>query len=311
MNDERNLLFPDNASGEISVTLTNDMMFHCVMQHSNEALKHLACSVKGFRYEDVQDVTLLNTIDYGEINPKEIILDTRILLKNNNILNIELQMYTETFWTERSLLYLCRSFDTLNGGDDYSQLKETTQVCITDQDFFKNCDKEFFARFGFINTKYYYPYSTLWSIFVLNLNRIDLATEKDKENNLDLWARMFKATTWEEFHELAKEFPIAREVARIMYAINADVHERSKFEAHRRYLEDKITTENELARLRLSSEKKDQTIAIITADRDQAIVDRNQAVADRDQAVADRNQAVATIEHLKERIKELENNKKS
>ena len=81
-------------------------MFHCVMQRSKEALKYLVCAVKGLDPDDVEDVILLNTIDYSEFNMKEIILDTRILLKDKSILNIELQMYSQSYWKERSLLYL-------------------------------------------------------------------------------------------------------------------------------------------------------------------------------------------------------------
>ncbi len=97
MNNQNYQLFPDDASGEIDVTLTNDMMFHCVMQRSKEALKHLVCSLKGLSYEDIEDVFLLNPIDYSEFNLQEIILDTRILLRDQSILNIELQMYPQSY----------------------------------------------------------------------------------------------------------------------------------------------------------------------------------------------------------------------
>jgi len=33
---------------------------------------------------------------------------------------------------------------------------------------------------------------------VLDLSRIDLATEEDKQYQLDYWAALFKAKTWEE-----------------------------------------------------------------------------------------------------------------
>nr|WP_297706974.1 hypothetical protein [uncultured Butyrivibrio sp.] len=42
---------------------------------------------------------------------------------------------------------------------------------------------------------------------MLQLNHIELATEEDEENNLVYWARLFNATTWEEFKALAENNP--------------------------------------------------------------------------------------------------------
>ena len=274
MKKENNSLFPDDATGKIRVTLTNDMMFHCAMQRSNKALKALVCAVKGLNPDDVDDVILLNTIDYSEYSDKEIILDTRILLKDSTVLNIELQMYSQSFWKKRSILYLCRSYDTLNGGDDYSQLKETIQVCITDQEFFSDHEKEFFAKFQLSNTRYHYPYSTILSLYVLNLNHTELATEDDIRNGLVYWARIFQAKDWEELRAIAKEYQAAREVATVMYAVNKDVSERTYFEAHRKYIESKVTTENALARAKKEIEEKDK----ILAEKDKIIAELQQKI---------------------------------
>ena len=287
MNNHNYQLFPDDASGEIDVTLTNDMMFHCVMQRSKEALKHLVCSVKGLSYEDIEDVILLNPIDYSEFNLKEIILDTRILLRDRSILNIELQMYPQSYWKKRSLLYLCRSYDSLEGGDNYNLLKETVQVCITDQEFFPDQKKEFFSHFQFLNTKYHYPYSTLLSMYVLNLSHTDLATKSDNKRGLVLWAKMFMAKTWEEFHAIGEQFLAAKEVARVMYAVNINSQEKTYFEAHRKYLETKATDEYEMARLKQE-----------VADKDQALADKDQALADKDQTIADMNRRIAELESM-------------
>ncbi len=47
---------------------------------------------------------------------------------------------------------------------------------------------------------------------MLNLKRIDLATDDDKKWMLDKWAALFKATTWEDLRMIAapdKEMTIA------------------------------------------------------------------------------------------------------
>ncbi len=44
-----------------------------------------------------------------------------------------------------------------------------------------------------------------FSISVLDLTNIDLATEEDKSYNIDKWASLFKAQTWEEIKMLAEK----------------------------------------------------------------------------------------------------------
>ena len=55
---------------------------------------------------------------------------------------------------------------------------------------------------------------------VLYLDQTELATKEDKENKLDYWAKLFKATTWEELKAIVKNNPCMEEVAKIMYSSN-------------------------------------------------------------------------------------------
>ena len=45
-----------DASGELKVTLQNDLFFHYLVQKSKPFLKNLVCSLKGLNPEDVRDV---------------------------------------------------------------------------------------------------------------------------------------------------------------------------------------------------------------------------------------------------------------
>jgi len=46
-------------------------------------------------------------------------------------------------------------------------------------------------------------YSDKFSLYVLDLSQIDLATEEDCFWQVDEWAKLFKATTWEEIKMIA------------------------------------------------------------------------------------------------------------
>ena len=55
-----------------------------------------------------------------------------------------------------------------------------------------------------VNTKNHEVYSDKFALRVLNLNRLEEATEEEKESDLYTYARMFKAKTWEEITMLAQ-----------------------------------------------------------------------------------------------------------
>ncbi len=52
----------------------------------------------------------------------------------------------------------------------------------------------------FINLHFYRLYTTKFGINVLNLRHIDKATKDDIADGLDIWAKAFKAETWEELY---------------------------------------------------------------------------------------------------------------
>lgn len=57
---------------------------------------------------------------------------------------------------------------------------------------------------------------------MVNLNQIELATEEDKTHNIDYWARLFKAKTWEDIKMFAKDNEYLQEAAESLYVANAD-----------------------------------------------------------------------------------------
>ena len=82
-----------NATGPVEYTLTNDYMFRAVCQKNERVLKGLVCSLLGLTTEEVRSITIQNPIQLGEtITDKDIVLDIRILLNDNHLLNIEMQV---------------------------------------------------------------------------------------------------------------------------------------------------------------------------------------------------------------------------
>lgn len=229
-----------SAKGPIAYTLKNDLLFHYVMSRSNDALKGLICTLKGIDPKDVRSVVLLNPIDYGYYAEKEIILDIKVEMNSSEIIEVELQLYFDRDWEKRSLLYLCRSFDSINNGDEYAKLKPVTMIVITESSCMpRRGTPEFYSGYKFLNVKNHEPYSSLLRMNVLYLDQTELATKDDEESGLVMWSELFKATTWEELNTIATGNHFMEEVADCMYTANIIDQEKTYIEAHQRFLDQK------------------------------------------------------------------------
>ena len=127
----------ENISGLIPHTLMNDLMFRIVFEVNPDALRSLLCALLHLKPEDIVSMEITNPIRLGEhINEKDYVFDIYLLLNNAEKIHLELQVLSQNFWPERSLCYLCRSFDALNPGENYDQVKPAIQIDILDFDLY-------------------------------------------------------------------------------------------------------------------------------------------------------------------------------
>ena len=139
------------ATGEIPYNMTNDYMFRVVLQRNEQVLKVLICSLLHLNYEDVQSTQITNPIEFGEdIDDKTFVLDINVILNNASLINLEMQMTNEHNWTDRSLSYLCRSFDQLYQGEGYSSAKPAMHIGFLNFHPFPEYP-EFYATYKLIN----------------------------------------------------------------------------------------------------------------------------------------------------------------
>lgn len=225
----------NSATGPVAIRMNNDYLFRALLQRNNNALKGLICSLLHMSPEEVLSVNITNPIVLGTaIDAKTFFLDISTLLNNNRIVNLELQVINEYNWPERSLLYLCRSFDNLNHGSDYRQVRPVVQISLLDFTLFRD-HPEFYATYQVINTKNHILYSDKLRLSVVDLTKIDMATEEDKLYHIDCWASLFKATTWEEIRMLAQKDEYIRDAAGTIYQVSQEEMIRLQCEAREDY----------------------------------------------------------------------------
>lgn len=224
------------AAGPIEFGFTNDYMFRVVMQRNIPVLKGLICSLLRLQPTDVTSVVITNPILEGDsYENKEFILDIEIILNNNTLLNLEMQVVNEHNWPERSLSYLCRRFDQLGKGTDYINCKPAIHVGFLDFSPFPKY-AEFYATYKLLNIKSHHLYSDKFTLSVVDLSHIELATEEDRICGIDRWARLFKAKTWEELKMIAKDDPAMTEACENLYILNADEQTIARARARQEYL---------------------------------------------------------------------------
>jgi predicted transposase/invertase (TIGR01784 family) len=292
-----------SATGVIDYTLMNDYMFRAVLQRNEKVLKALIGSLLHMKYESITSITITNPIKLGEeIEDKDFILDISLTMNDDTFLNLEMQIAPQFYWNDRSLSYLCRSFDQLQAGAEYKSVRPAIHIGFLDFTPFRDYP-EFYATYMLLNVKTHYVYSDKFILKVVNLTQIDLATEEDRFYRIDHWARLFKAKTWEELKMAAKNDQYLQEACEALYSMNADNTIRAQCRARADYEFWERCTNQKIKDLTTERDAATAERDAATAERDTAIVknevltaERNAAAAERDAATAERNAATKQLE---------------
>ena len=246
-----------NATGKIDYQMTNDYMFRMVLQSNNNVLKGLISSMMHVPVNDIESVEIVNPIELGKhIDDKDFILDVKVRLNNNSIINLEMQVTDYSNWTNRSLSYLCRTFDNIQKGEDYNSAIPVTHIGFLDYDLFPD-ELEFYSKYMLRNMKTGKIYNDKFSLCVLSLKQINLATYEDRKWHIDEWARLFKATTWEELKMIAEKDKVYSEAANSIYIQNSDETVRAMCEARQEAIFHEQYVQNQLKELK---EARDEAI---------------------------------------------------
>ena len=135
-------------------------------------------------------------------------------------------------------------------------------------------------------------FSSKFKLSVVELNHIELATDEDKAFQIDFWARLFKAKTWEELKMVAEKSEYLNEAAKSVYVANADEIVRQKCLAREAAERHERTVKRNIKRMT-------KQIASLT-EENTSLKDDNAALKDDNAALKD------DIARLRARIAELE-----
>ncbi len=243
------------AHGSIPYNMTNDYMFRAVLQSNNKVLRGLICSLLHLSETEVLSVEIANPIILGEaVTDKEFRLDINVVLNNQILINLEMQIANKLNWQNRSVMYLCRSFDQLNHGQNYSEAKSVIHIGFLDYTLFEE-RPEFYSTYKLINVKNHQKYSDNLTLNVVDLSHIDLATDEDKKYHIHEWAMLFKAATWEEIKMLASTNEYFQEASDTIFRMSADDLVRKRCRDREEYYQDLRSYERKIELDRLEHEQ--------------------------------------------------------
>lgn len=282
------------TEGELPVCMTNDLLFHLLLQDPDMAdiLKGLISSFQDIEFDEINSVIVQNPISFGEtINSKTMVLDVKAILNNNSIVNLEMQVINCGDWPERSLSYLCRCFDNIESGQGYDSVKGAFHIGFLNYTLFPDAPV-FFASYEIKNAVTNRLYTSKFGISVVDLTLIDMATDEDKKLHRHLWASFFRATTWEEINMIATQDKNLQLAANKLYQLSEDQRIRDELWARQDAIRQQIDFENYHRRRYEEVEAK-------YIDAEAKCIEAEAAVAERD----------SVIESLKAEIEQLKASK--
>ena len=274
------------ATGRLPHPLTNDYMFKALLQKNKNVLKQLICSLLHLRPDEIESVEIRNPIVLGEaltedFDSKIFVLDINVLLNNRILINLEMQIVGYENWPERAMTYLCRNFDQLSRGEDYINARPTIHIGFLDFLLFPQYP-EFYATYKMMNVKNQHIFTDKFTLSVVNLKHIELATQEDREWKIDYWASLFKAATWEELIMLANQNPILEDAVETIYELTADESIREQCKAREKHIREMNTI------------RRERELAMQA--RDKAVQAKEEAVQAKEEAVQNLNAASQKLE---------------
>ncbi len=272
-------------NGALLVPMTNDYLFRALLQQNNLVLKGLICALLHMEEADISSVIITNPIRLGDsIDNKTFVLDINVIMNQHHIINLEMQVINLNNWQDRSLSYLARNFDHLKKGEDYQLTHPVIQIGLLNYTLFPK-HPEFYSTYQFLNVKKHTLYSDKLRISVLDLSRIDLATEEDRQYQLDYWAALFKAKTWEELQMLAQNNNYFKEASETVYQLTQEEQIRQQCLAREDYNRTMKGIENTFA-------AQKHEIATLKKDLD----DANQQISAQNKQLSEKDAMIASLQ---------------
>jgi predicted transposase/invertase (TIGR01784 family) len=182
-----------------------DLVFKTLFVRNEALLRNMLEEVLA---QPIASFTVCNPGIPGELSTdKEIVLDVRVLLKNQTRVDVEMQIRVRPGLTARLVYYAARDYaDQLRRGEAYTMLTPTVIVLWLLEPLFD--DLPLHSVFEFRERTHGLLLSDQLQIHLLQLSKLAAELESPREPGITRWARFLMAQDEDELDRLAKETPI-------------------------------------------------------------------------------------------------------
>ncbi|WP_099467063.1 Rpn family recombination-promoting nuclease/putative transposase [Konateibacter massiliensis] len=208
------------------ILLKVDFAFQYVMRNKT-ILGALIADVLGYDREDITCIQpMQKDLEKEHVDDKLGILDVYVTIREKTRINIELQVRSFEFWVNRSLFYTCKMYtEQVKAGTIYDEIHPCVSISILDFTLFDDVE-QFHSRYRLMNEETGKIYTDKIEFHTIELTKLKNAGEEEQKSDLYKWAKMFQASTWEEYKQIGKEDEVMGEVVRELEKINQDEEAR-------------------------------------------------------------------------------------
>lgn len=253
---EKLAMIAKTMKGSITYGFTNDYMFRAVLQKNPVVLSEIVRVLLKIPKEKMVVCEIKNPIRLGKsLESKDCILDIKVCVNGEVLVNLEMQMSVTVDWIKRSMYYGFDMYTDLKSGQDYSDCRPSYHIGFVKKSPFKN-DKRFYSKYLLMEEETHRVYSGDFQINMINLSQIENATEKDRKSGLYDWVRLFLVTEWEELMEMAQKSEAIGQAVVTFAELSEEEEIRLQCEARRKYEMDQSSVEKSFQKLKNQLEEQ-------------------------------------------------------
>jgi len=201
---------------------------------SIEILTDFLLAVLNLTPDEYDEISISNPFLLQEYKGDKLgILDVKIKLKSQKILNIEIQVDPMPFMESRIVFYVSKLItEQIGESDQYDKIKRVISIIITDHTLIKQSEK-FHHKFGLYDIENNVKLTDILEIHTLEIPKARKLFDNNEAQNPQLldWMKFLDAKTEEELNLLAQKSPVMKKATMRLLELSADEKARQLYEA--------------------------------------------------------------------------------
>ena len=229
------------------ITLRNDYAFKRVfgVEENKDVLQDLLECILDIPPESISGLELLDKEFHKDsINDKTGVLDVKLRLKNNTIIDIEIQNSWHFDFPERTLYYWSKMYnEAIKQGQDYTKLPKCITINLIGKGFDKN--KRLHNKYLVLEKDTKEPLASKLEIHILNLEKARLLKEGQYKNNktkrLLNWLKFIETDNPEVREVLAENSEIMKKANTAISVMEMSPRDKWLYDSRMKYEHDRAS----------------------------------------------------------------------